>query len=229
MKETLGKAIHTYNKNLSSQLGESFTYLNFIDSLKDGKIKASGLTTNFIKEELDFPWLEELEMVTEKIMAIASSPRSHIKFEKEVRKSEQAVKIDNFDIIETLKVPKFWKQKGGRFLPEHVYTDVYETELAIYENRFIVALVDKMMIFLSQIIAKYLKLIKNVGKNFIDEHVSISDMDIIQDIANFESFKSIPSDMTRKVKIGIYYVVMFLIMCTLIFLIELKIDISVLV
>ena len=53
-------------------------------------------------------------------------------------------------LIETLKVPAYWKQKGDRFLPEKVFTDIFEIEYAIYENRFIINLVDKMMLFLSQ-------------------------------------------------------------------------------
>ncbi len=200
MADSLSKYLHNYNRNLKDKLGSGFTFNSFCDASESKTIKASGLQANIKNEDLNLPWLDELKMVTEKIMAIASNPRSHIKFEKEVRKSEQAVKIDNFDIIETLKVPKFWKQKDGRFLPEYVYTDVYETELAIYENRFIVALVDKMMIFLSQIIAKYMQLIRRVGSNFIDQHVSISDMDIIQDIANFDSFRVAQTENSRRIK-----------------------------
>ena len=136
MAKSLGKYFETYYAGLKEKYGESFNYNQFLDSAKKGGFKITGMSQNFVKENVDFPWLGELEIVTEKIMSIASNPRTHIKFEKEVKNSEKAVKIDNFDIIETLKVPKYWRQKDGRFLPEKVFTDNYETEYAIYENIF---------------------------------------------------------------------------------------------
>ena len=193
----LGKYLEDYSSTVLNRLGREFSYSSFVNETKMGELKSTGLTTNFYEEKIDFPWLEELQMVTEKIMAIASKPRTHIKVEKDVKKAEQAVKIDNNDIIETLKVPAYWKQKGDRFLPEKVFTDIFEIEYAIYENRFIINLVDKMMLFLSQIVAQLYDQIKNVNKKFIDSHISIADVDIIQDLAGFDTFKYIPNSDTR--------------------------------
>ncbi|MCR4879459.1 MAG: DUF2357 domain-containing protein [Bacilli bacterium] len=193
----LSKYLEDYSNNILEKVGKEFSYSSFIDKSKSGPLKATGLSTNFYEEKIDFPWLSELELVTEKIMAIASKPRTHIKVEKDVKKAEQAVKIDNYDIIETLKVPAYWRQKGDRFLPEKVFTDIFEIEYAIYENRFIINLVDKMMLFLSQIVAQLYEQIKNVNKNFIDSHISIADIDIIQDLAGFDTFKYISSSSTR--------------------------------
>ena len=193
----LGKYLEDYSSTVLNKLGHEFSYSNFVSQAKNSELRPTGLTTNFYEEKIDFPWLEELEMVTEKIMAIASKPRTHIKVEKDVKKAEQAVKIDNNDIIETLKVPAYWKRKGERFLPEKVFTDIFEIEYAIYENRFIINLVDKMMLFLSQIVAQLYEQIKNVNKKFIDSHISIADVDIIQDLAGFDTFKYIPASDTR--------------------------------
>lgn len=193
----LGKYLEDYSNNVLLELGKEFSYSSFLNKSKTGNLKATGLTTNFYEEKIDFPWLEELEMVTEKIMAIASKPRTHIKVEKDVKKAEQAVKIDNNDIIETLKVPAYWKQKGERFLPEKVFTDIFEIEYAIYENRFIINLVDKMMLFLSQIVAQLYDQIKNVNKKFIDAHISLADVDIIQDLAGFDSVNYTPIKSNR--------------------------------
>ena len=193
----LGKYLEDYSSNVLTKLGKEFSYSSFLDKSKNSDIRSTGLTTNFYEEKIDFPWLEELELVTEKIMAIASKPRTHIKVEKDVKKAEQAVKIDNYDVIETLKVPAYWKQKGDRFLPEKVFTDIFEIEYAIYENRFIINLVDKMMLFLSQIVAQLYEQIKNVNKKFIDAQISLADVDIIQDLAGFDTFKYIPKGDTR--------------------------------
>jgi len=186
MAKSLGKYLDSYNTSLMEKYGESFGYNTFLNFVKKGGFRITGLSNNAFKESIDLPWIDELEIVTEKIMAIASNPRSHIKFEKEVKQSSKAVKIDNFDIIETIKVPKFWRKKEERFLPEKVFTDNYETELAIYENRFIINLVDKIILFLSQMSNQLLEKIRKVNKNFIDFNVAISDIDILQELANYD-------------------------------------------
>lgn len=193
----LSKYLEDYSNNVLTQVGKEFSYTSFLSKSRNSDLRPTGLTTNFYEEKIDFPWLEELEMVTEKIMAIASKPRTHIKVEKDVKKAEQAVKIDNNDIIETLKVPAYWKRKGDRFLPEKVFTDIFEIEYAIYENRFIINLVDKMMLFLSQVVAQLYEQIKNVNKKFVDSHISLADVDIIQDLAGFDTFKYVPNSSTR--------------------------------
>ena len=194
----LSKYLEDYSTNVLKQVGKEFSYASFMNkSLTNRDLRATGLSTNFYEERIDFPWLEELELVTEKVMAIASKPRTHIKVEKDVKKAEQAVKIDNSDIIETLKVPAYWKRKGDRFLPEKVYTDIFEIEYAIYENRFIINLVDKMLLFLSQVVAQLYDQIKNVNKKFIDSHISLADVDIIQDLAGFDTYKYIAKSDTR--------------------------------
>ena len=190
-----------YSENLFNKVGNSFSFSAFIEKSNLKKIRPTGLTSNYYPEVINFPWLDELEMVTEKIMSIASKPRTHIKVEKDVKKAEQAVKIDNSDIIATLKVPSYWKRKGDRFLPEKVFTDIFEIEYAIYENRFIINLVDKMMLFLSQIVAQLYSKIKNINDRFIDSHIQISDIEIIQDLADFETFKYVPASSKRSKRI----------------------------
>lgn len=187
--ESISQYLEQYSKSLKKTLGEKFSLATFNKQVKTHTDLTGGLRENNFLPDFDLPWLDELKVVTEKILAIASSPRTHIKFEKEVKKSELAVKIDNYDIIETLKVPKFWRRKGGTYLPEYVYTDLYEIELAIYENRFIINLIDKMMQFLSQIIAKLYAAIKKIDENFVNYLVSMSDIEILHELAKFDGFK----------------------------------------
>jgi hypothetical protein len=118
--------------------------------------------------------------VVEKIMAICSDPRTHLKAEKEVKQAEKAVKIDNTDVRMTLRVPRFWKQKNDRMLPEYIYSDVFETEYAIYENRFIVALIDKMLLFLSHVIADLYSQVRFLYQYVYDQDIDMPDIDEIQ-------------------------------------------------
>ena len=196
-EKKLNKYFEEYSSSILSKVGKDFSYSAFLEKSKSKNLRPSGLSQNYYEEKIDFPWLDELEMVTEKIMAIASKPRTHIKVEKDVKKAEQAVKIDNYDVIETLKVPAYWKRKGDRFLPEKVFTDIFEIEYAIYENRFITNLVDKMMLFLAQIVAQLYGQIKKIDTSFVDSHVPLSDIDIIQGIANFEGSISRKNDVKR--------------------------------
>ena len=198
-EKTLSKYFKDYSSSILNKIGNEFSYSAFLEKSKSKNLRPSGLRSNFYEEEINFPWLDELEMVAEKIMSIASKPRTHIKVEKDVKKAEQAVKIDNYDVIETLKVPAYWKRKGDRFLPEKVFTDIFEIEYAIYENRFIINLIDKMMLFLSQIVSQLYEQIKKIGSSFIDNRISLADIDTIQEIAGFETFEYLTKD-DRKLK-----------------------------
>lgn len=200
--KTLGKYLEDYSASILSKIGKEFSYSSFITKSKAKNLKASGISSTFYEEQIDFPWLDELELVTEKIMSIASKPRTHIKVEKDVKKVEQAVKIDNFDVIETLKVPAYWKRKGDRFLPEKVFTDIFEIEYAIYENRFIINLVDKMMLFLSQVISQLYNQIRKVNESFIESHISLADIEVIQDISDFSAFafKATENRRSKRIK-----------------------------
>src|SRR5574344_2188712 len=137
MRKSVSEFVSSFNNDLFSRYGDGLFVSLILSDIEDGHLKIKE-TPKEIDDYVDYPWLTRFEIVTEKIKAIASDPRTHIKFEKEVKLASKAVKIDNFDIIETLKVSKYWRQKGGKFLPEYVFTDNFETELAIYENRFIV-------------------------------------------------------------------------------------------
>ncbi len=195
--DTLNKYLQDFNRNLLNNVGVNFTYVNLSNLIEKKKIKVDGLQHNYFRDEIEFSWLSELEIVTEKIMAIASNPRTHIKFEKEIKKAEQVVKIDNYDIIETLKLPKYWRKKDDEYLPEYLYTDQYEMEYAIYENRFIINLIDKMLQFLSRVISDLYEKVKKVNRNFIEHHVPVSDIDILQDIANFEKLSYASNNVAR--------------------------------
>ncbi|MCR5348867.1 MAG: GNAT family N-acetyltransferase [Bacilli bacterium] len=132
-------------------------------------------------EQKKYPWIPEFSAVTENIMAIVSKPRTHLRVYKEVTQAEKAVKIDNTDVTMTLKVPRFWKEKDNRMLPEYIYTDVAETDFAIYENRFVVALIDKMRSFISHIIVELLNQPRYLTRYVIDSQLDLMDIHFLQD------------------------------------------------
>lgn len=152
-KETtsLSEFIVAYQDDLATQ---GFASLAHPISERAGSFVPPADTSSTYDEAKQYPWIPEFSAVTENIMAIVSNPRTHLKVYKEVTQAEKAVKIDNTDVTMTLKVPRFWKEKDNRMLPEYIYSDTSETDYAIYENRFMVALIDKMRSFISHIIVE---------------------------------------------------------------------------
>lgn len=203
MRESFNEYFANFNTGLVKKYVHGVDLDKFFADVDGHKFTLSGLGRYQFDESIEYDWLDKLEFVTEKIMAIASDPRSHIKVYKEVKNSEQAVKISNVDIIETLKVPKFWKLKGDDYLPEKIYTDTFDIELAIYENRFIIALIDKMMIFLSKVIAAQYKKVRYINRDYINGAVSLDNAgDIIHmsDEPLFDEYGLIEGNRTNSSK-----------------------------
>ena len=131
-------------------------------------------------ESKSYPWIPEFSAVTENIMAIVSKPRTHLKVYKEVKQAEKAVKIDNNDVTMTLKVPRFWREKDNRMLPEYIYSDTSETDYAIYENRFVVALIEKMRSFISHIIVELYSQPRFLTRYVYDSQLDPLDISFLQ-------------------------------------------------
>ncbi len=186
MKTDIANYLHDYNlkllnkvinENAFSNLGEAFS------QSPAGQL-ASGLKSNPIDEHIEFPWIDQLDEVTEKIMSIASNPRTHVRFDKEIRLAEQAVKVDGNDMKMTTKTSKLWRLKDEAFKPEKVYTTVYEADYAIYENRFLLNLVNKINNLLNHAIRQLNEIVKKVNRNYVNKNVSLASIDDVNDIAN---------------------------------------------
>lgn len=191
MAETLPEYIARYQKGLVDKKEAS---------LSPRPTGISGIYTSRGDQGFDeaksYPWLDDFVNVVEKIMAIVSDPRTHLKAEKQVKLADKAVRIDNEDVRMTLRVPKFWKQQNNRMLPEYIYTSVFETEYAIYENRFVVTLVDKMMTFISHAISELFAQIRFLIEYVYDNEIDMVDLGHIQKKAGAITFD--PEDKISK-------------------------------
>jgi len=189
MRKELQTFFTDFSFKCSKIFGSSFTMEDLNKALKNKQLKYIDNKVYLRDETIDFPWLSEFEMITNKILAISKNPRTHIRVYKDVVNSEAAVKIDNNDLIETIKTPKFWKLNDDEeYRPEYVYTDTYETDIAIYENRFICHLVDKMNMALSNAINYVLRHVRYINKNYMHNYIPPSDIRDIIHKANFTSF-----------------------------------------
>ena len=145
-----------------------------------GSFSTPASSSSTYDESKSYPWIPEFSAVTENIMAIVSNPRTHLKVYKEVKQAEKAVKIDNNDVLMTLKVPRFWREKDNRMLPEYIYSDTSETDYAIYENRFVVALIERMRSFISHIIVELYSQPKFLTRYVYDSQLDPLDINFLQ-------------------------------------------------
>lgn len=174
---TLPEFIHAYQGGLEQRGTVS---LNTPIDERVGAFSAPAATASTYDESKSYPWIPEFTAVTENIMAIVSKPRTHLKVYKEVKQAEKAVRIANDDVIMTLKVPRFWKEKDNRMLPEYIYSDTSETDYAIYENRFVVALIDKMRSFISHSLAELYSQPKFLSRYVADAKIDPLDLSFLQ-------------------------------------------------
>lgn len=187
MAETLPKFIEDFQAQLEKK-GGAFINGSLKEDAEAGVFSAINNESEIYDEKIAFPWLPDFSNVVEKIMAICSDPRTHLKVVKEVKKAEKAVKIDNTDVRMTLRVPRFWREKGNRMLPEYLYSDIFETEYAIYENRFVVTLIDRMVLFISHVIADLYSQVRFLYQYVYDKDIDMPDIDMIQGrVASFKS------------------------------------------
>jgi len=179
MAETLQKFIDDFQAQLEKK-GGAFISGSLKEDAEAGVFSALNKEGEIYDEGTSYPWLPDFANVVEKIMAICSDPRTHLKVLKEVKNAEKAVKIDNTDVRMTLRVPRFWREKDNRMLPEYLYSDIFETEYAIYENRFVVTLIDKMIMFISHVIADLYSQVRFLYQYVYDKDIDMPDIDTIQ-------------------------------------------------
>ena len=93
----------------------------------------------------EFVFADDVTTLVSHIRSIFKEPHIFLKKEEIVQNVTIASKIDNVSLRQTYKDDKIWRVKHGQIAPEFVHAYVYEDNLAIYENRFIVYLIDLLL------------------------------------------------------------------------------------
>lgn len=93
----------------------------------------------------EFVFADDVATLVSHIRSIFKEPHIFLKREDVVQNVTVASKIDNVSLRQTYKDDKIWRVKNGKIAPEFVHAYVYEDNLAIYENRFIVYLIDLLL------------------------------------------------------------------------------------
>ncbi len=90
----------------------------------------------------DLKFFKDINFILSVISSIISKPVYANKAEEIIVRSSQAANLQSDMFIKTIKDARMWKRKGLDMMPEHVYYQQYTDDLKIYENIFIVHLIN---------------------------------------------------------------------------------------
>lgn len=95
-----------------------------------------------ISYEEDCSYFKEALSLLGIILSIAEKPHVSTRREEVFARIEQAGQLSADDFKRVCRDGSLWKRRGVKMVPEELYYFRNEDELCIYENRFIVLLID---------------------------------------------------------------------------------------
>lgn len=104
------------------------------------KLNNNSLQDLSVKSDLEF--FDEISFILSVITSIVSNPRIITKGEDVVLRAEQAPSIQSDGYQQTLQDSRLWKRKNIEMVPEYVHYYQSTDEIATYENRFIVLVIN---------------------------------------------------------------------------------------
>lgn len=118
--------------------------INTLDAFfnKTSKIKLSSIQESNV--ELDLEVIDEIKKILDVIISIIYKPQISNKSIDSIIPSVQAYELKPEDYRLTTKDPSLWKKHNSKMIPNEVHYHTYDDEIVIYENIFIVELVNKI-------------------------------------------------------------------------------------
>lgn len=119
----------------------------------------------------DEEWIRTLESYFPSIDKITNNPKTSIKYESEIVPVEKVRKVGAESVRHLASHTQFVKEvKNGDVIPKKILTNYADEEYAIYENRFVKTLIDRLFIFVTN---RY-NIIKDNVASFSKNHVNIN-------------------------------------------------------
>ncbi len=133
--------INDFLVNTLEKMKDSLKSSSFLKSIKDGDIHLSVIYNEVeLKTRLD-----ELQICLEKILTIANKPHIQSSKEEVIKLSVSTSSISSNQFLKTMKQPSLWKENNKGVYPEKVFTSEKTETINIYENRFIILLLSKIV------------------------------------------------------------------------------------
>ena len=173
--------------NLTTQIDAINAYAKRHQDIESFYSKINSLPSVSIQDlsfEYDISFFKELSFVLSVILSIMSKPHLNNKRDEIIARSGEVSSISEEDFQKTLKDASIWRDQGnGRLLPEYLYYHQYEDEIKIYENIFIVHLINEISMIADHYSALYVSLLGvaslNNDKLLLDDSSQSKAMDEI--------------------------------------------------
>ena len=168
----------------------SIRFSDFEQAYESSLIKMEKPNQYVINEKEDLSWIDDFRKIIFHIYRVINDPRATIISYKEPLGVDKVVKIDSTDVMESSKRDSFWNRTpDGVIYPKKFSTSINERNICIYENRFVVFIIDLMLGYVNQTIFRIRKKVRFMSRNFEDEHFSFKDVDNVLNLADFKQFK----------------------------------------
>lgn len=118
-----------------------------------------------ISYEEDCSYFKEVLSLLGIILSIAEKPHVSTRREEIFARIEQAGQLSSDDFIRVCRDGSLWKRHGVKMVPEELYYFRIEDELCIYENRFIVLLIDLIGKEITELKRVYGERLPRLGEN----------------------------------------------------------------
>ncbi len=201
MQNNKEKSLKQFNIDLFSLYEQKVPLSSLIKDSTSGKLKLDYYRESSVINEDDFSWKERMNSVINRIKTIISNPRLHIKTEKEVRRAAVASKVDHVCLQLTFRDLKLWKKRTLAFEPERVYCNVFEDDIAIYENRFITYLLDKMFEYVTREISQLYAKVEKLDRLVVNNNITLGDADFIRKCTPFYRITETPTESGANVEL----------------------------
>lgn len=118
-----------------------------------------------ISYEEDYSYFKEALSLLGIILSIAEKPHVSTRREEVFARIEQAGQLSADDFKRVCRDGSLWKRRGVKMVPEELYYFRNEDELCIYENRFIVLLIDLIGREITELKRVYGERLPRIGEN----------------------------------------------------------------
>ncbi|MFA5235475.1 MAG: hypothetical protein WC399_01275 [Bacilli bacterium] len=149
-ESTIKKLQTKYSSRFLKLFKTNAEFQQFVDLIRNSKGNVFSSLARVETRKFDEEWIKEVEAGVVAIENIIINPKRFIKFQSEVVPIEMAKKTGSESIRHLAMNSQFIKKidDKGNVMPEKILNISTDDELAIYENRFVVTLIRKLVRFI---------------------------------------------------------------------------------
>ena len=172
--------LNRFTRALQEDFGDAVPVASLLSAIRnhDVLLEYNGHT----RISSDASWIKEAESVLVVIRSIIRSPHIHLRREETTKNIASSYKLDARVIRDTCRDSRVWRQSpDGKLYPEKSHTYTYEDEDAIYENRFIALVMDRMLTTLSRKIDEIFAEALTLRKRAVQPPYGVRDLSFFAD------------------------------------------------